>query len=397
MAMFSKLFGHPLMENNISKNNINELIKFLKTYPILTQNKKVKEFENKWSKWLGVKYSVFVNSGSSANFITINNLKILTKKKEIILPSLTWSSDVVSVIKNGFRPVFVDINFANLSLNIDKVIKKINKNTAAVFITHAQGFNGLNNKLINTLKKKKIFLIEDVCESHGAKFKRKKLGTFGFASNFSFYYAHHMSTIEGGMICTNDEDFYELCRITRSHGMLREASNSKYKKKIEQNNKHLNKQFIFLKEGFNMRNTELGAVLGLSQIKNLNSNILKRNLNLRLFLKLLNKEKYFVEFDMQGISNYALPIVLRVPSFELRNNLEKLMQLNKIEFRRGNAGGGNQLMQPYLKNLTKKLNIIKEFKVTNHIHDFGYYIGNFPTLKKSKIIKICKILNSLNE
>ena len=395
--MFSKSFGHPLMENNISKNNINDLIKFLKTYPILTQNKKVREFENKWSKWLGVKYSVFVNSGSSANFITINNLKLLTKKKEIILPSLTWSSDVVSVIKNGFRPVFVDINFANLSLNIDKVIKKINKNTAAVFITHAQGFNGLNNKLINILKKKKIYLIEDVCESHGAKFKRKKLGTFGFASNFSFYYAHHMSTIEGGMICTNDEDFYELCRITRSHGMLREASNSKYKKKIEQNNRHLNKQFIFLKEGFNMRNTELGAVLGLSQIKNLNSNILKRNLNLRLFLKLLNKEKYFVEFDMQGISNYALPIVLRVPSFELRNNLEKLMQLNKIEFRRGNAGGGNQLMQPYLKNLTKKLNIIKEFKVTNHIHDFGYYIGNFPTLKKSKIIKICKILNSINE
>ncbi len=395
--MFSKSFGHPLMENNISKNNINDLIKFLKTYPILTQNKKVREFENKWSKWLGVKYSVFVNSGSSANFITINNLKLLTKKKEIILPSLTWSSDVVSVIKNGFRPVFVDINFANLSLNIDKVIKKINKNTAAVFITHAQGFNGLNNKLINILKKKKIYLIEDVCESHGAKFKRKKLGTFGFASNFSFYYAHHMSTIEGGMICTNDEDFYELCRITRSHGMLREASNSKYKKKIEQNNRHLNKQFIFLKEGFNMRNTELGAVLGLSQIKNLNSNILKRNLNLRLFLKLLNKEKYFVEFDMQGISNYALPIVLRVPSFELRNNLEKLMKLNKIEFRRGNAGGGNQLMQPYLKNFTKKLNIITEFKVTNHIHDFGYYIGNFPTLKKSKIIKICKILNSINE
>ena len=155
MAMFSKSFGHPLMENNISKNNINDLIKFLKTYPILTQNKKVREFENKWSKWLGVKYSVFVNSGSSANFITINNLKLLTKKKEIILPSLTWSSDVVSVIKNGFRPVFVDINFANLSLNIDKVIKKINKNTAAVFITHAQGFNGLNNKLINILKKKK--------------------------------------------------------------------------------------------------------------------------------------------------------------------------------------------------------------------------------------------------
>ena len=171
---------------------------------ILTQSKKVLEFEKKWSKWLGVRYSTFVNSGSSANYISLAILKIINKNKkknEIIVPSLTWVSDINSVIMNGFKPVFVDINLENLSMNIKNVLKKVNKKTLAVFITHAQGFNGLNKELLSKLKKRKIYLIEDVCESHGAKFKGKKLGSFGQISNFSFYYAHHMTTIEG-TICT---------------------------------------------------------------------------------------------------------------------------------------------------------------------------------------------------
>ena len=127
---------------------------------------------------------------------------------------------------------FVDINLGNLSMNTDEVLKKINKKTLAVFITHAQGFNGLNSNLIKTLKKKKIHLIEDVCESHGAKFNGKKLGTYGLISNFSFYYAHHMTTIEGGMICTNDKKIYENLRILRSHGMLRESKNKSFEAKI---------------------------------------------------------------------------------------------------------------------------------------------------------------------
>ena len=177
----------------------------------MTQNKYVREFEQSWSKWLGVKYSVFVNSGSSANLISLMILKSLTpKKKEIIVPSLTWVSDINSVIFNGFKPVFVDINPKTLSMSEDHIYEKISKNTLAVFLTHAQGFNGLSEKLLKVLRKKKIILIEDVCESHGATFKKKKLGNFGLISNFSFYYAHHMSTIEGGMICTNDKEFYEV-------------------------------------------------------------------------------------------------------------------------------------------------------------------------------------------
>ena len=155
-------FKHSLMSNNFTRSDMDQVKKFINRKNItLTQSKKVKEFEKKWSSWLGTKYSVFVNSGSSANFITISALKIINKnpkKNEIIVPTLTWVSDINSVVMNGFKPVFVDINFSNLSMNIDNVLKKISKKTLAVFITHAQGFNGLNNKLLEVLKKKKYSL-----------------------------------------------------------------------------------------------------------------------------------------------------------------------------------------------------------------------------------------------
>ena len=153
-------FKHALMSNNFTRSDMDQVKKFVNHKNIiLTQSKKVNEFEKKWSKWLGVKYSVFVNSGSSANFITMSALKIINKNKvknEIIVPTLTWVSDINSVVMNGFKPVFVDINFSNLSMNVEEVLKKISKKTLAVFITHAQGFNGLNNKLLEVLKKKKF-------------------------------------------------------------------------------------------------------------------------------------------------------------------------------------------------------------------------------------------------
>ena len=157
-------FSHPLMHDNFTKSDINAVIKLLKQKSkILTQSKHVRQFELKWSKWLGVKYSVFVNSGSSANLLTMSALKILYGTGEIIVPTLTWVSDINSVLQNNFKPVFVDINPKTLCMSDDEIIKKINKKTLAVFITHAQGFNGLTPKLINYLKKKKILLIEDVC------------------------------------------------------------------------------------------------------------------------------------------------------------------------------------------------------------------------------------------
>jgi CDP-6-deoxy-D-xylo-4-hexulose-3-dehydrase len=391
--------NHTLMDNNFTKSDMDSVVKLIRQKNIiLTQSKKVKEFEKKWSEWVGTKYSVFVNSGSSANFITISVLKILNKNKqknEIIVPSLTWVSDINSVIMNGFKPVFVDINLSNLSMNVDEVIKKISKKTLAVFITHAQGFNGLSKKLLTILKKKKIHLIEDVCESHGATYNNKKLGNFGLMSNFSFYYAHHLTTIEGGMVCTNDKKIYETIKMLRSHGMLRESGNKKYEKKTVKENKDLSPKFIFLHPTLNFRNNEIGAVIGINQLKSLDKNNLQRAKNFKLFLELLDDKKYWKNFDLEGNSNYAFPILLQTKDLKLRDYFEKKLKIANIEFRRGNAGGGNQLRQPYIKNIVKNFKL-KDFTNVDHVHFFGYYIGNYPSLKSQKIIKITNFLNSLD-
>ena len=391
-------FKHSLMNNNFSNKDIIEVKKFLKNKDvILTQSRQVEKLEKKWSKWLNVKYSTFVNSGSSANYISIAIMKIINKSKiknEIIVPSLTWVSDINSIIMNGYKPVFVDINLSNLSMNINQVIKKINKKTLAVFITHAQGFNGLSNELLTILKKKKIHLIEDVCESHGAKFKNKKLGSYGLISNFSFYYAHHMTTIEGGMICTNDKQIYETSKILRSHGMLREAKNKALEKKLIKKYKDLSPQFIFLYPTLNFRNNEIGATIGLNQLKTLDKNNKSRSINFKYFLESLDSSKYWTNFDTVGSCNYAFPIILKTKSLKKRDHFERELFKNNIEFRRGNAGGGNQLRQPYLKDIVKIKNY-NNFKNVEHVHFFGYYIGNYPDLSKNKILKITSILNSI--
>ena len=204
-----------------------------------------------------------------------------------------------------------------------------------------------------------------------------------------------MSTIEGGMICTNNKKIYELIRLLRSHGMLRECGNSNFEKKIIKQNPKLSPKFIFLYPAYNLRNTEIPAVIGLNQLKRLDKNNAIRTKNFEFFLKNLNKNYYRTNFELNGSCNYAFPLVLKNRNFKNRDLLENVMKKNNIEFRRGNAGGGNQLRQPYLKKYVKNVNL-KNFKEVDHIHFFGYYIGNYPSLKSKKILKICKILNNIN-
>ena len=388
---------HKLMVNNISINDNKSVIKFLKTNPILTNNKKVKIFEEMWSKWLGVKYSVFVNSGSSANLVSISYLRTLYSSGEIIVPTLTWVSDITSILYSNFKPVFVDINLETLSLDDSNLEKVINKKTRAIFLTHLLGLNGLTDKILKLVKKYKIYLIEDVCESHGAKFRNKKLGNFGDISNFSFYYAHHMSTIEGGMVCTNNKNIYEKIRIMRGHGLLRESTDKNLKIKKIKEFKNLNKEFLFLYPGYNLRSTEINAVYGISQIKNLDKNNQKRIANFKFFLKNLDGEKYVTNFNIIGSCNYAFIILFnqRYRNLKFREKFESALNKNKIEHRRGLAGGGDQTRQPYLRYFKNKYRIYGKLKNTDIVHNYGFYIGNYPSLKKSKILEICKLLNSI--
>jgi len=390
-----KKFRWQLMTNNILQEDKKALLNFIKSTNKFTNGIKVKEFEKKWSKWLGVKYSTFVNSGASANLISLHILKELKKNKtEVILPAFTWNSDVVSVLNAGFKPVFVDIKLKNLALDEEQVKRKINKNTAAIFLTHAMGFPGISLNFLKFIKKRKIFLIEDVCESHGAKLNNKKLGSLGDISNFSFYYAHHMTTIEGGMVCTNSKQIDTIVKMKRGHGLLRDSQNAILINSTKRKLKDLNSDFIFLTEGFNLRNNELSAVIGLQQLKRLDKIIKARNNNHKLFIKHLRKDIFFTDFDLKGSSNYAFQLILKKRNKKLFKKVLSVLKNNSIEYRVGSVGGGNQLRQPYLKsyNFRKKY---KSLKNTEHMHFYGLYIGNYPHLDHKKIINLCKLLDKI--
>ncbi len=382
------------MEDNITREDLDTLIEFLRGTPRLTQSSQVRAFEDEWSKWLGVRYSVYVNSGASANLITMTALKHLYGGGQIIVPTLTWVSDIASVLQNGFVPVFVDIDPRTLCMDSDQVIAKLSTETKAVFLTHVQGFNGLTDRLLRTLDEGNIPLIEDVCESHGATFNGRKLGSFGLASNFSFYFAHHMSTIEGGMVCTNDCTIYETARMLRSHGMVRESSSDEIKQKYARENPGLSPDFIFAFPAYNMRNTETGAVLGRSQLKRLDENNVRRKRNFEMFLKNLASDKYRTDFDLEGSCNYAFNLILKKPDTEFRDRVERALDDAGVEFRRGSSGGGNQLRQPYLKTVIPDKEWEK-YPQIEHVHFFGYYIGNYPALEESKILALCELLNNL--
>lgn len=387
----------PLMRNNILREDLDAVIAHLKQDdPILTHGANVRVFEEEWSKWLGVKYSVLVNSGASANLLTMAILKIRHPEGgEVIVPPLTWISDIASVIQNGFTPVFVDIDPDSLAMDPKQVLAKITPKTRAVFLTHVQGFDGLTDELIKELADKNIPLIEDVCESHGATHNGVKCGSFGWISNFSFYYAHHMSTIEGGMVCTNDPLVYQQVRMLRSHGMVREANDETVRESYKTDNPELNPDFIFAYPAYNMRNTEIGGILGRSQLKRLDANVKKRTENLMRFLNRINAKKYKTNFKLEGSSNYAFNLILREPDEAFAQRLMKKMRESGIEFRRGSAGGGNQIRQPYLKGVVPP-DHHKQFPRVEHVHFFGFYIGNFPDLRNDEIDAICDILNSVD-
>ena len=384
------------MRNNILREDLDAVIEYLKQDdPILTNGANVRAFEEEWSEWLGTKYSVFVNSGASANLLTMAILKIKHPEGgEVIVPPLTWVSDISSVLQNGFTPVFVDIDPYSLAMDTEQVLSKITDKTKAVFLTHVQGFNGLTDKLISKLKENNIPLIEDVCESHGATHNDNKIGNFGWISNFSFFYAHHMTTIEGGMISTNDPDVYQQARMLRSHGMVREATDTTLQETYKASNPELHSDFIFSYPAYNVRNTEIGGIMGRKQLRRLDENIKRRTDNLKRFLEKIDPTKYRTDFKLEGSSNYAFNLVLKEADDQLVVKLMNRMREAEVEFRRGSAGGGNQIRQPYLKDVVPKEHH-KKFPEVEHVHFYGFYIGNYPDLSDEEINDICEIVNSV--
>ena len=400
MTMFSETrpaataLEWPLMENNITRGDLDLLIGFLRQpEPMLTQSGMVRQFEEEWSRWLGVRHSVFVNSGSSANLLTMCALREQRGVGEVIVPTLTWVSDIASVLQAGHEPVFVDIDPRTLGMDTEQVLARISPKTKAVFLTHVLGYNAVNQKLLDGLKDKGIPLIEDACESHGASFGCRKCGSMGWASNFSFYYAHHLSTIEGGMISTDDPELCQLLRMFRSHGMVREVSDPRIREEWSAMHPDLNPDFIFSFPSYNVRSTELNAVLGLAQLPRMDANNALRTRNLEIFLGGLDDRKFRTDFAVAGSSNYAFTLIIKDPDPGYRDRLQAAMTEARIEHRRGMSGGGNQLRQPYLRRLYPEE--YRKYPKVDHVHFYGYYIGNYPGLNPSRVEALTRFLNAV--
>ena len=390
-------FSWQLINDSITDSDKKALTDFInEPNQRFTQGKKVKEFEDRWSDYLGCAYSVFVNSGASANYIMTSIMKEKKGVGEVIVSPLGWVSDVSPLVNLGFTPVFVDVSLSNMSISLENIKNAITDKTVGICLVHVLGFSAINDELVKFAKDNDLFLIEDCCESHGATHKdnlgfTSKVGTFGDISNFSFYFGHHITTIEGGIVCTDDVELYNYAKLFRSHGMTREAS-SNLQEYYQIRYPELNPLFTFAVPGYNMRNQEFNAVLGLEQLKRLNFNVDKRSENFGIWLDNLDSSKFFVDYDQNGNSNFALPLILQNKDSDLFKMCCTLLEDEKIEYRVGTAGGGNQARQPYLEKYSV---VSHELENVNHIHDYGLYVGNHPELTSEQIINLCEKLNEI--
>jgi CDP-6-deoxy-D-xylo-4-hexulose-3-dehydrase len=371
-----------MTDDAITKQERIMLSRFLLSDERLTQGKRVKEFEEEWSKWLGCKYSVFVNSGSSANLMLV---RAMGNQKKWAAQACTWSTTISPILQGNGTLILCDVlkeDFSPDLVELERIFKA--EKTEFLFLTHLLGFNALSDELIALCDKYCVVLLEDCCEAHGATFKGKKVGTHGLGSSFSFYYGHHMTTIEGGMACTDDEELYHELLLLRSHGLLRELP-AKERKLHEVPN--VNPAFCFLRDGYNLRNSEMNAKLGLHQLPGLDEGIYNRNILLKLFLTNLDPTKFHTQFNTEGCSNFALPIFVKDPA--LMNSVCEALEDANIEYRPCIAG--NLHNHP----ITFDMNIKYSENTAEEIHQGCIYIGNHKDVTTFDVLWVTTILNKL--
>ena len=374
-----------------------KLTQFIKKAPKLSFGPQCEKFEEKFAKWQGRKYCIFVNSGSSANLAILQALINLNKLKTgdaVGFSALTWSTNVMPIIQLGMDPVPIDVELTHLNVSTNTLREALNNYPLkAVFLTNLLGFCGDIDEIRNVCKEKNIVLIEDNCESLGSVYQGKKLGNFGLASTFSFYVGHHMSTIEGGAICCDDEKLAVMLKLIRAHEWDRNLSFGE--QNTIRNKFNINSEFYsrytFYDLGYNMRPTEISGFLGNNQLPYLDEIIKKRK---EIFLTIAPKlyaqtdRFYPIRFDhLDFISNFAIPLVCKTKA--IRDELVKKCE-GKIEIRP--VVGGDITQQPFFKKHVKK----KQGQSPNArlVHDQGFYVGNNPDLTKKEMQTLLTVFSS---
>ena len=380
-----------LCSDIINEQDIDALIEWLKKMPKLTKGSKTVEFENRFSEYLGCEHSIYCNSGSSANLLMVSALKQmgLLKNPKVVVPQVSWSTTIFPVIQFGLEPILCDCDLDNLGVNIRHLEKIIlEERPAAVILVHVLGFDSSIEKVIKLCEENDVLVIEDTCESLGSRTSGKMLGTFGFASSFSFYFGHHISTIEGGMVCTNDSDFADVIKMIRSHGWdrdLGQESKNKYRERYGVTD--FDSLYKFYYAGFNLRSTDLQAFVGLNQIPKIQSIAERREENYYTYRENLDSALWVPTpiKNQEVISNMGYPIIV-----ENKREVYTILNDNNIECRPLVAGSMG--LQP----IWSKLYGETPMKNANIIERYGMYVPNHQDLTHEDIMRVCSIVNRRN-
>jgi len=387
--MTSKKEKISLVRDTINFDDVQKLIGWLQTNPRLTKGDLTIELERLWSDWLGVKYSVYVNSGSSANLAAIYALLLSGKLRnnKIIVPAVSWVTTISPAIQLGMEPILCDCNKNNLGLDLDNLKRIIEEEKpASLILVHALGFSNDMDEIIALCKEHDIKIIEDTCESIGSMYNGEKLGSIGDLGTFSFYFGHHVSTIEGGMVSTNNEDLYHLLLSVRSHGWDRDLPETK---KRELRDKYQVSDFralyTFYYPGFNLRPTDLQAFIGKLQMDKIDNIVSVREKNYQLYHNLIdNKEWKINPSNKMYVSNFAYPIIT-----SKINELVEALTENNIECRPLICGSINK--QPFWYE--------RYFDYTtpnaDWLHNNGLYLPNNHEMTEEEVIFVSEIVNNV--
>jgi CDP-6-deoxy-D-xylo-4-hexulose-3-dehydrase len=378
-----------LIQDTIDGQDIENLIQWLKSYPRLTKGPKTIEFENKWCEWIGSKYSVFVNSGSSANLLMLYALRVLNKMKnnKVCVPALCWATDLAPVLQFDMEPLLIDCNLDNLSVDL-KHLEEVfrSEQPSVLLLVSVLGLSPDMDSIIELCQKYGVILLEDNCESQGTKFKGIKLGNFGLMSSFSTYFGHTMSTIEGGVITTNDEEIYHTLLQLRSHGWDRDLPEPKQRElRNEWGVSDFPAFYTFYVPGFNLRSTDLQAQLGIQQLLKVDDMINNRFQNFLHYRSRLNGKIWFPKtFDDEFTSSFAIPVITKTP--EDKQRLIKGLEENNIACRP--LISGSMGTQPFYKKLYGENKLLN----CSIIDERGVYVPNHDKMTKEDVDRVCDIL-----
>ncbi|MDB5194407.1 MAG: hypothetical protein JWN50_421 [Parcubacteria group bacterium] len=374
------------------KETKQSLIDFISGASTLSMGKECAKFEKAFAKKQGRKYAVLVSSGSMANLILVQammNLGMFKKGDRIGVSALTWATNIMPLLQLGLVPVILDVSRTTLNVTPEEVEKKLGK-LKGLFITNVLGLSDDISKIEKLCKKHRVTLIEDNCESLGSRTGGKLLGNFGIASTFSFFVGHHLSTIEGGMVTTDDDILHEMLVLVRAHGWDRNLHPDRQKKlRRKHGHDEFHAKYIFHDLAYNARPTEVTGFLGNTQLPHWNEIVKKRQSNFKRFASAIEKNKDLVPLEyghMDTVSNMAMP-VLAVSRAQAEIYKKKFAP--HVEIRPVIAG--NMLNQPFYK---KYVSDLRRYDNAEFIHQNGFYFANNPELTNEEVSLIVSLLSS---